>query len=316
MRYSSALVLSTLAVGQAAAANIRHASFHARRAAEQKRGADYKNVNWHDVSYDLSHVDWSSVFAPTPTPTPTPTPSPKSEPKPSKAEVKVEAVPTTPAYTPPAAKTSKAAEPSHTKSSGLGDLLGDVKSFLQGIGALGDASSAGMHLGDDGVWKTTFINDGDSDIILVCWTGDKAWINKDPPSIIHKLSSGDKTTVSHVEGMAGACAPVYKGTKMRDGLLAQSWYEFNYKNQGKFDISFNPNMNGAHFTAKGSKCMSNQDTCVFKCKNDPDHCQYDYDLFNCSDANGGGGGFDVNMGGTGGGCDMGSTSEHVTVTFN
>lgn len=34
MRYSSALVLSTLAVGQAAAANHnRHASFHARRQA-------------------------------------------------------------------------------------------------------------------------------------------------------------------------------------------------------------------------------------------------------------------------------------------
>jgi hypothetical protein len=35
MRYSSAVVLSTLAVGQAAAANLhnRHASFHARREA-------------------------------------------------------------------------------------------------------------------------------------------------------------------------------------------------------------------------------------------------------------------------------------------
>jgi hypothetical protein len=35
MRYSSAAVLSTLVVGQAAAANIhnRHASFHARREA-------------------------------------------------------------------------------------------------------------------------------------------------------------------------------------------------------------------------------------------------------------------------------------------
>jgi hypothetical protein len=33
MRYSSALVLSTLAVGQAAAAHNRHASFHARREA-------------------------------------------------------------------------------------------------------------------------------------------------------------------------------------------------------------------------------------------------------------------------------------------
>jgi len=35
MRYSSALVLSTIVVGQAAAANLhnRHASFHARRQA-------------------------------------------------------------------------------------------------------------------------------------------------------------------------------------------------------------------------------------------------------------------------------------------
>jgi hypothetical protein len=35
MRYSSAVVLSTIAVGQAAAANLnhRHASFHARRQA-------------------------------------------------------------------------------------------------------------------------------------------------------------------------------------------------------------------------------------------------------------------------------------------
>jgi len=33
MRYQSALVLSTLAVGQAAAVNHRHASIHARRSA-------------------------------------------------------------------------------------------------------------------------------------------------------------------------------------------------------------------------------------------------------------------------------------------
>jgi len=72
------MVLSTLAVGQAAAAHNRHASFHARR--EQSKRADpYANVKWDDVAYDLKNVDWSavnwkSVFASTPAASPTPTP--------------------------------------------------------------------------------------------------------------------------------------------------------------------------------------------------------------------------------------------------
>lgn len=339
MRYSSALVLSTLAVGQAAAANIRHASFHGRRHAQEKRDASYDNVDWSKVSYDLSGVDWSSVFGTsktTPTPTPTPSPSSKQE------DVKAQAVPTTPAYTPAAAKTTEAAKPSSTKSHDLGNIISDLgqlfdeaTSLLKGIGCvwadspqastkaqLTRTSGGDMWWGTDSAWQTTFINDASEDIVLACWSKDGnngSFLKTVTPQIAVKIPSGQQQTVSHLPGVGGACTAAYPSTEFTEwGQLKQTLYEFTYGNSGTFDVSKEIYMHGNAMTAKGSKCTSDENTCVFKCKDGAVTCggPDSYELINCSAANGGGGGWNNDAQGVGGGCAIGSNSEHVKVTLH
>ncbi|KZM27418.1 uncharacterized protein EKO05_0010695 [Ascochyta rabiei] len=162
MLYSTALVLSTLAVGQAAAAHHhnRHASFHARRQADAKRSPG-NDINWKAVAYDLNDVDWdkvnwSSVFtSPTPTPTaqqaqPTSTvaassvveqtTSAQAAPTSSAAvvevqEAKTSAAPSSTVVTSSAAAASSSAPAATSSSSSdLGDLIGDVVSdLLEGV---------------------------------------------------------------------------------------------------------------------------------------------------------------------------------------
>lgn len=144
-------------------------------------------------------------------------------------------------------------------------------------------------------------------------------LNVNQPAISVGLKPGEKTEISFAEGVPSACAPAYDDTKLAlFGGLDQTWAEFTFQNQGAFDISRNVNMKGNSITAKGSKCTSSMTECVFKCKDDSvASCEKgsDYDLFNCSASNGGGGGYDSVMAGTGGGCSMGSDSETVVVTF-
>ncbi|KAF2193941.1 hypothetical protein K469DRAFT_709425 [Zopfia rhizophila CBS 207.26] len=321
MRCSTALVLSTLAVGQAAAASARHASFHARRQAEQKRG--YDDVDWSKVSYDLGKVNWSSVFS-KPAAEPTPTAQP---------EVKVESKPSTPAAaapSTPAAKTTGAAKPKETGKSNpveetVGDLLQGVSSLLSkmkisGVGQNDKSNNGKMWIGDSSDWKTTFTNDKDEDVVLLCWasngfTGMTLNVNK--PAISISIPSGKSQTISFAPNVPGACAPAYKDTTLANfGGVDNTWFEYTFGNNGAFDITRNVKMQGNNISAKGSKCTSDMETCVFKCTGGQQSCEKGYDLFNCGASNGGGGGYDPVMQGTGGGCAMGASGEHVKVTFS
>lgn len=335
MRYSSALVLSTIVVGQAAAANLhnRHASFHARRQAEAKRSAD-NQVDWSKVAYDLSDVDWDKVFA-KPTPS-APAPAP-AKPEAQAAEVKqVDSAPKPSSSSPAPQAPSKAPEPTPAKDP-LGDILDDVgdivenalnglQSMITGLGAkIGKnpkTNENGIWLGKDSKWRAQFTNDNSQDAVLFCWRSNdfkNMCINEMQPEISVGLKSGQSVDISFEENASAACAPVYPGTKLAMfGGVDNTWWEVTMGPQGAFDVSRNVNMNGSNISSKGSKCTSDMDTCVFKCKNGMSSCEKgtDYDLFNCQSSNGGGGGYDPIMAGTGGGCSMGQNGEVIKVVLS
>ncbi|KAF1832820.1 hypothetical protein BDW02DRAFT_624808 [Decorospora gaudefroyi] len=341
MRYSSAVVLSTIAVGQAAAANLhnRHASFHARRqASEGKRSADTE-VDWSKVAYDLNDVDWSSVFA-----TPTPAAAAKDSPV---AEVQAaEATAEAPAYKPKPSTTvakpakTSASKPAATSSSSddnddIADSIGDfIDDLMHGVETLASklgckvgkndkSNNGGIWIGDDSDWKAEFTNEGNEDAVLYCWKADgfSGMIIKDnTPEISVGVKSGQTVNISFAPNVPAACAPAFSDTKMAFfGGLEQTWWEVTFGEWGCFDVSRNVNMNGNSIRAKGSKCVSDMDTCVYKCRDSgASSCEAgsDYDLFNCNASGGGGGGYDPIMAGTGGGCAMGSNGESVKVAFS
>jgi hypothetical protein len=369
MRYSSALVLSTVVVGQATAANLhhRHASFHARRQAEAKRSADV--VDWSKVTNDLKdvnwdEVNWSSVFN-TPTPAPVAaaayTPAPQqNQPEAEKPEPTVEATqdegygakePATTseeAAAPTAEKPTPTSEkpkptPSSTDSHDtLGDLIGDigntigdaVDDLMHGVDSLAKKlgckvgkndkqNNGGIWIGGDSDWKAEFINDKNEDAVVWCWKANGfsgMSINVNVPEVSVGIKPGQSVQVSFAPNVPAACAPAFSDTKLAMfGGLDNTWWEVTFGEWGAFDVSRNVNMKGNNISAKGSKCTSDMETCVFKCKDSSkSSCEAgsDYDLFNCHATNGGGGGYDPIMAGTGGGCNMGSSGETVKVVLS
>lgn len=321
---------------------------------DAKRSAA-NDVNWKAVAYDLNDVDWdkvnwSSVFAsPTPTPAAQVTPtvaapveqktSAKAEPTSSAAAVKVQEVQTSAAPSKTAASSS-AAPATTSSSNGLGDLIEDigdvVTDLLEGVetivkslgivstGKNDKSNNGGIWIGEDSDWKAEFTNDANEDVVLFCWKADGfsgMSLNVNQPEISVGLKSGQKTVVSFAANVPAACAPAFSSTKLANfGGLHQTWWEVTFGQYGAFDVSRNVNMNGRNISSKGSKCTSDMNVCVFKCKEKngvaPDSCEAgtDYDLFDCGA--GGGGGYDTVMAGTGGGCAMGASSETVKVSFS
>jgi hypothetical protein len=337
MRYSSAVVLSTLAIGQASAATIhnRHASFHARREAS-KRGEE---VDWKALAYDLKDVDWdkvnwSSVFASTPAAKPTPTAEQK---QPSVAAVTPTPEPKkeTPApVAPTSAKPveSKAAEPS-AKAESTGNKVTDlVSDVMVGVASIANklgtkigkndkSDNGGIWISDAGAWGMDVTNTGGSDAVFYCWKAngfDGMSINKFVPDISVGLKPGKSVSLSFAPNVPAACAPATDATALGIfGGLKQTWAEVTFGNNGAFDVSRNVNMQGCNISMKGSKCTSDMETCVFKCKdNSAESCTFGYDLMNCGAGSGGGGGYDPIMQGTGGGCAMAADGERIKVSFS
>jgi len=349
MRYTSAVVLSTLAVGQAAAAHNRHASFHARR--ETKRSAQPDaDVDWKGVAYDLHDVDWSTVKytagfgAPAATPAAeqkkpevvaAPTPvveAPKVQPsavvvaKPSKvAEKPIES--------------STAAAPS-AKAPSVGGLAGKlVANVLNGVASLAadlkckvgknehsETNGVSIWIGADSKWGMDVTNTGSEYAIWYCWRHNDAFtgqfINDNVPDISVGLDPGELVQLSFKEGAPAACAPAKKSSTLGWGMLDDTWAEVTFEQTGKFDVSKNPNMHGTAISMVGEQCVSDMNTCYFACKDGPTgtepsktikSCQYDYDIFGMG--RGCNGGFDKKMNGMGGGCEIKDGGERLKVTF-
>ncbi|KAF2825395.1 hypothetical protein CC86DRAFT_325470 [Ophiobolus disseminans] len=344
MRYTSAVVLSTLAVGQAAAAHNRHASFHARREAS-KRDADPVPVDWNAISYDLSAVDWSSVFASDKAAKPTAAPEQKKpeqkQPEPVVAkptptpEAKKESAPTPAASSPKPAESSKAAAPSVSKpdlkekvENLVGDLMANVASISSAIDAkigINDkANNGGLWVGKDSDWGMDVTNNGD-DAVFYCWQKNGfagMSINVNAPAISVGIKSGQTVSISAAAGTSGACAPAtMKTPKSNFGGVKNTWAEFTFGDAGRkimgvFNVSKNVNMKGCDISMKGATCTSDKATCIFQCQDEnAESCEFGYNLVNCSASNGGGGGYDPIMGGVGGGCNMPESGERIKVSF-
>ena len=298
---------------------------------------------------DWEKVNWSSVFvSPTPTPAAQATPSPVAEKKTSEKPaptssteevVKVQEVKTSAApSSTKAAATSSAPAATSSSSFDLGDMIEDVvedllegvQGFVKSLGIVStgknDKSNNGaIWVGDDGKWKAEFTNIADEETVLFCWKADGfngMSLNVNQPEISVGLKPGQKTVLSFADSVPSACAPAYKGTKLAQfGGLDETWWEVTFGEYGAFDVSRNVNMKGAHIKSSGSKCTSSMEECVFKCLEDangntPDSCEKGYDLFNCTAKNGGGGGYDPIMQGTGGGCAMNSAGETIKIKLS
>jgi hypothetical protein len=303
MRYSPALVLSTLAIGQAAAGTIRHAGFHARRHAEQKRdevdyvasvdwkkiaeSADYTKVDWSKVNYDSSSSSAAPYAAPSASASPPPASSSKVVKVETPSKAATYAAPAPPAETPKVVKANKQVEAAGAFVNGLIDDITDWFGEL-GIGSLGvnsDSNNGQCWLGDDGQYTATFKNNADKDVVLVCWKDMGFTINTVQPLLTVKLPSGKAQKVSF-GSVSGACAPVYKGmAKSTFGGPKETWIEWTFGGGfPTFDVSREPYMKGLSIsaTAQNSKCVSDMETCVFKCKNGADSCGQagEYGMFN------------------------------------
>ena len=206
----------------------------------------------------------------------------------------------------------------------MSDLLHGVDTIIKSLGIKGTgindkSNNGGLWIGDDSPWKTEFTNDGSGDMVVFCWKANGfsgMSLNVNLPAISVGLKQGESVTVSFAPNVPAACAPAFSDTKMANfGGIDNTWYEATFGNNGAFDVSRNVNMNGNGISAKGSKCVSNMDSCVFKCQDSSaSSCETGYTLAGMDSA-GCGGGYDAAMDGVGGGCSVGSDGETVKVTF-
>lgn len=340
MRYTSAVVLSTLAAGQAAAHSLRHASFHVRRQAEAKRAPVdysnpdlYKDVKWNDINWAeaLKGVDFNKPGKTDNQPEVVAAAVPSSSvpaPKPTTT--------TTPAYTPAVVAPTKTEEkPKETKEitlgglfSSIGDYLDDLedgisdwcaKNKIAGAGINSKSSDAKIWLGASD-YSFNFCNDGSEDAKLVCWSdanqGSGSFVNSVIPDITINIPKGQNQTVSFTPGVGSACAPVFGSDRVIGdwGQVYNTWLEMTAGSYATFDVSRQPRMDGATIEAVGKKCTANMNTCSFTC-NSGNSCEKGYTLNNCSKANGGGTGKNPYTGDPDGGCMMAEGGEIVHVTF-
>ena len=234
---------------------------------------------------------------------------------------------------PSSTSSAEAAATSSSSSDDLGDIIGDlVSDFMHGVekvasklgckvGKNDKSDNGGIWIGGDSKWKAEFTNEHSDDAVLYCWKADgySGMIIKDnTPDISVGIQSGQSVEISFAENVPSACAPVFSDTKLAMfGGVDNTWWEVTFGQYGAFDVSRNVNMKGNTIASKGSKCTSDMETCVFKCKDSSlASCETGYDLYNCNAAGGGGGGYDVVMQGTGGGCNMAEEGETVKVSFS
>jgi hypothetical protein len=307
---SSALVLGTLAIGQAAAGAIRHANFHARRNAEGqginevdvgKRDVDWstidwsKVVNWATVNYaDRSSESTSAPAAAAPTPSTT-----------LISVVTDQAVytstPTTVVSSATPAASSKAASTGNSEILSADDEAKVLALGLKAIGTNSKTNNGAAWIGDDGPYTNEFSNTSGEDLILVCWGSQGSWVNAVVPLITVSIPSGGKTTLSFANGNSGACAAIYSDTELVNGQICNTWLEHTYGPTGVLDVSREVHMDGHSIEAVGPSCTTNMDTCVFVCDSG-ESCLTGYTLKNCANGSQAGATYGQYDGADSGGC--------------
>lgn len=294
-------------------------------------------VDWTGVAYDLKNVDWSkinwsSVFA-SPAAKPTSAPAAPQQqqatPTPTSEAAKPAATSAAAPVVEKPASSSQVAVPSNSVSNTISNLVDDGKAIVATIankmgaktGSNSKVSNGGIWIGDDSAWGMEVTNAGSQQAVFFCWKANGfsgMSINVNVPDISVGLEPNQKVNLSFAPDVPAACAVANSNSKLAMfGGVDNTWAEVTFGQWGAFDVSRNVNMQGSSISMVGSKCTSDMNTCVFKCKNG-DTCEKgtDYDLYNCDAGNGGGGGYDTKMAGTGGGCSMGSSGEKIKVSFS
>ncbi|KAF2141511.1 uncharacterized protein K452DRAFT_327152 [Aplosporella prunicola CBS 121167] len=177
-----------------------------------------------------------------------------------------------------------------------------------GINSL-DGTDADVWVGDNGQYTNDFINQGDDDVVVVIWGPAASWVNVDAPLVTATVKAGSNTTVSFKDGASGAWAVIYKDTELVNGQISETWGEYTFGEWGVVDVSREVNMNGHSMAIHGPKCISDMDTCVFKCKGDAANCWQEYELVNCENGSQEGATNGLSYGAPSGGCGgMGSSA--------
>jgi hypothetical protein len=187
------------------------------------------DVDWKALSYDLSGVDWNSVFSKTPAAAAKPTPTPEQKkPEPVVAsptpEAKKEAAPTpAAASSSKPAESSKAAEPSAKKESVVSNIVDTVTDLMANVASISSAIDAkvgandksdngGLWISKDGEWGMDVTNNGE-DAVYYCWLKNGfsgMSINVNAPAISVGIKKGQTVSISAAPGISGACAPATK----------------------------------------------------------------------------------------------------------
>ncbi|OCL12987.1 hypothetical protein AOQ84DRAFT_436628 [Glonium stellatum] len=340
---STALVLGTLAIGQAAAGTIRHANFHARRHAEAqgqnevdvgKRDDPYANVDWSKIDW-TKVVDWATVsytYSSGQSWSEATSAPAAAAPAPTTTLISVVAAQAVYSST-PAAVVSSAAPVSSVApavspaaaSTGGGDIVSEVLSAvdssnilslgLKAIGTNSKTNNGAIWIGDDGDYTNEFTNAAGEDIVLVCWGSDGSWVNAIVPLITVSIPDGGKTTLSFANGNSGACAPIYPDTELVDGQISNTWLEHTYGPSGVLDVSREVNMSGHSIEAVGPSCTTNMEQCVFVCDSG-NTCLTGYSLKNCANGSQAGANYGQYDGADSGGCGGLGNQAAIKTTFS
>ncbi|EKG17251.1 putative effector 5 [Macrophomina phaseolina MS6] len=195
------------------------------------------------------------------------------------------------------------------------DAIHEAKLLALGLIAIGknalDATEAQVWIGDDGDYTTEFSNQSEEDIALVVWGPQGSWVNTNEPLITLSLAPGANKTLSFANGVSGAFAAVYNDTQLVNGQISETWGEFTFGEWGCVDVSREVNMKGHNMTLDTGNCISNMETCVFRCRNGVESCWLEYELFNCENGSQEGATYGTFDGAPTGGCGNMGSSAHV-----
>jgi hypothetical protein len=273
MRYQNALVLSTLAIGQAAAANHRHASFHARRsayvaqsqtlvhpcanpscsAAPGPEAIEWNKVVRDTVDYDaaikaadISQDEWNSIWAKDHGGKPAATNAPAvanvaAAPDAKPTYAASSAAPQPSADKPSSAKPSKS-DPAPSSKPSKSPSTGGGSDILEALGCAKPNNPTSPNdkiwIGDGGIAKMTFTNDADEDAAIFCWDYATMFSVKTSALIAVNVGAGKSVDISIAAGFAKAgCGPAFKDSTFTNGMLHETILEFTpvSKNPGQYE---------------------------------------------------------------------------------
>jgi hypothetical protein len=177
------------------------------------------------------------------------------------------------------------------------------------------APTSNVWLGQGGPYQNELINNSGQDLIVVFWGVAGSWVNAVQPAITVSIPNNGTQWVSFASGASGAYTAVYPDTTMVNGQISNTWVEYTMGQYGVVDISREVNMNGHNMQIQGPNCVSNMNTCVFKCPPGQSVCTYGYILENCENGSQIGANYGTYAGAPSGGCGGMGASATLTTHF-